>query len=423
MAVSSASVGSLFRICKFLAKTALKGAAIGFFLLVVVPYVMLLLSSPAISGDEFIDFYRTDGYILGKDSIALDLHGCVFEKEHDSYLRKIIIDYISTLFNKNDMTLEAAELYQKRAWLFVRDFERGKLLTVKITSCKANGPDSNGGLEGCEAIMRSSPNSIFKFDKVTDGTGHARTTINISHSDLGNVISNAKNGVLVQYAAVLGETDERVFTGEIQLVGRKGISVISDIDDTIKITEVLKFPRMMANTFLKPFQHVEGLPEIYKSWEALDGASFHYVSGSPYQLYNVLKEFMDDAGYPGGSMYLKTARVELLEPLEYDFIKLFAGVQAFKLAHILPLIHKYPDRDFILIGDSGEKDPEVYGKVFHQFPDQIKCIYIREVEDSDLSKERFLKAFDGVPDAQWLTFSTPSQLNKSVFSGQSYKCK
>ena len=164
------------------------------------------------------------------------------------------------------------------------------------------------------------------------------------------------------------------------------------------------------------------MPEVYQQWENSFKAAFHYVSGSPYQLYDTLVEFMENAKLPQGSMYLKTARVELLEPLEYDFIKLFMGVESFKLGHILPLVRKYPKRKFVLVGDSGEKDPEVYSKVFDTYPNQILCIYIREVEGSDLTEERFSSAFRNVPAAQWRRFKDPSILRKADFSSPQIVC-
>ena len=108
---------------------------------------------------------------------------------------------------------------------------------------------------------------------------------------------------IVTYRAVTGKKENRIFEGTVQLVSPKGISAISDIDDTLKITNVFKGKKeLMKNTYLKEFTPVPGMADVYQHWRrrGRDGesdteegqlppvTSFHFVSPSVYQLYEDL---------------------------------------------------------------------------------------------------------------------------------------
>ena len=67
--------------------------------------------------------------------------------------------------------------------------------------------------------------------------------------------------------------DFRSTEGRIFLAGASGISVISDIDDTIKLTEVTSRSRMLARTFLEDFVPIPGMAEVYQQWAQQGGLS------------------------------------------------------------------------------------------------------------------------------------------------------
>ena len=72
---------------------------------------------------------------------------------------------------------------------------------------------------------------------------------------------------IVTYRAVTGKKENRIFEGTVQLVSPKGISAISDIDDTLKITNVFKGKKeLMKNTYLKEFTPVPGMADVYQHW-------------------------------------------------------------------------------------------------------------------------------------------------------------
>ncbi len=195
--------------------------------------------------------------------------------------------------------------------------------------------------------------------------------------------------------------------GTVQLIPPEGVSVVSDIDDTIKISQVLDGRELLKNTFLRPFPAVPGMADAYTEW-AGSGVAFHYVSASPWQLYPALSEFVGEKGFPGGSLHLRIFSLR-----KEDRIDFFGPSEEYKIETISGLLGSYPSRRFILVGDSGEKDPEVYGNIARSFPGQVLHIFIREIEGAANDEARFNAAWEGVPDAVGRTiFTDPAQLEQ-----------
>ncbi|SSD58667.1 uncharacterized protein SCODWIG_00428 [Saccharomycodes ludwigii] len=156
------------------------------------------------------------------------------------------------------------------------------------------------------------------------------------------------------------------------------ISVISDIDDTIKHTGVVGDKRsLICNTFQNDYSQWL-IPSVSKWYGLLShnySIEFFYVSNSPIQLYPFLQEFISQF-YPSGVIFLK----------EYFQGNLLSNIMVSsakrKLGFIAKVIRDYPSKKFILIGDSGEKDLEAYITTAIMFPKQVLAIYIRSVPGS-----------------------------------------
>ena len=184
--------------------------------------------------------------------------------------------------------------------------------------------------------------------------------------------------------------------GSIRFLEPEGLSVVSDIDDTVKITHVPAGKKaVLRNTFLKEFKAAEGMRERYRRWVAEAGDSadtcFHYVSGSPWQLYGPLSRFLFEIeGFPAGTVHMKNLRMNLLDRGAVRDIMAFAiggdlATLDQKVRQITNLMIHLPRRKFILVGDSGEKDPEVYRAIRKLFPDQVLRIYILDVQGERLA--------------------------------------
>lgn len=154
--------------------------------------------------------------------------------------------------------------------------------------------------------------------------------------------------------------------------------VISDIDDTVlwtNVTNKLNMALMLArsNPFTrKPFK---GVAALYRALHAgvggNEGNPVFYVSSSPWHLFDPLVEFMRLQHIPLGPLMLRELSVRgLLEP---------DRSRNHKLDKIEKILRAYPSLQFVLIGDSGERDPEIYAEVLRRHPQSVRVIYIRNV--------------------------------------------
>jgi phosphatidate phosphatase APP1 len=157
--------------------------------------------------------------------------------------------------------------------------------------------------------------------------------------------------------------------------------VISDIDDTVLPTDAGSIFKMAFNTFIKnhftrfPFR---GVPSFYNALQkGISGENFNpvfYVSSSPWNLYDLLSDFFKVNNIPAGPLLLK----------DYGFThkKIFTESHlGHKTKMIRNILNTYPQLPFILIGDSGQKDPEIYSQIVNEFPGRINSVYIRDVSD------------------------------------------
>lgn len=191
-------------------------------------------------------------------------------------------------------------------------------------------------------------------------------------------IQGSTNGWLT-FTAASGHSG----TGRLQLIDPVGLSIVSDIDDTIKVTEIPAGARIVVrNSFFKEYTDAPGMQNMYRQWA--DMATFHYVSGSPWQLYTTLRNFlMDDADFPEGTFHMKTVRKNLFNLGSWSDLRELTTNEFItyeqKIDQISDLMETYPGREFILIGDSGEMDPEVYTTIRNRYPDQVREVIIRDV--------------------------------------------
>jgi phosphatidate phosphatase APP1 len=157
--------------------------------------------------------------------------------------------------------------------------------------------------------------------------------------------------------------------------------IISDIDDTVIYTSVVSKTKMLYYTFFKNAYSRLAFPGVAALYWALHRGlnnkahnPIFYVSNGPWNLYDMLSDFMDINNLPKGPILLRDfgTRNDNDQILSY---------QDHKYNEIVNILRTYPNMPFILIGDSGEKDADIYRRVAHLFPNRIKAIYIRNVQD------------------------------------------
>ena len=176
-------------------------------------------------------------------------------------------------------------------------------------------------------------------------------------------------GTVELAAPFRGLTDPHHTTFEVGVAPPEArFGVISDVDDTILETGVQRVGEMVKQTFTgsaltrTPF---EGAPELYRDLAAGVNPVF-YVSSSPWNLHAFLVAFLDNREFPRGPVLLR----DLLGTAEGREQK------SVRLHEILDL---HPTLRFVLLGDSGEHDPQVYAELVRDYPGRIIAVYIREV--------------------------------------------
>jgi phosphatidate phosphatase APP1 len=192
--------------------------------------------------------------------------------------------------------------------------------------------------------------------------------------------------------------------GQAYLVDPQGLSVISDIDDTLKHSYVVCKRTLLTNTFLRPFETIPGMADVFRRWWA-EGAAFHYVSSSPWQLYGHLAEHLAVEGFPTGSFHLRHFRLR-----DHLLRRLLLLRRSGKLSVIRRIVRRYPERRFLLVGDSGEHDPEMYGALARRYPRQIAGIYIRHLDTKRSNERRYARALRKVDPARVVVYRDASEL-------------
>lgn len=154
--------------------------------------------------------------------------------------------------------------------------------------------------------------------------------------------------------------------------------IISDIDDTVlwsNVTNKLRMLKMLAVTNAhtrKPFKGVAALYRALRDGAGGDeGNPVFYVSSSPWHLYTPLVDFFAAQEIPLGPLLLR----------ELGLRALFSGGRHHdhKLKNIERILQTYPQLPFVLIGDSGQMDPEIYKEVVERHPGRVRAIYIRSI--------------------------------------------
>ena len=154
--------------------------------------------------------------------------------------------------------------------------------------------------------------------------------------------------------------------------------VISDLDDTVLKTDVANLLKVARNTFLNnahtrlPFSGVAAFYQALQQGTRQNFNPIYYVSNAPWNLYDLLVDFFEVREIPLGALFLVSLGLtdeHLIRPSGMDH----------KLGAIEHLLNTHPDLPFILIGDSGELDPEIYLEAVRNHPGRIPTIYIRDV--------------------------------------------
>jgi phosphatidate phosphatase APP1 len=155
--------------------------------------------------------------------------------------------------------------------------------------------------------------------------------------------------------------------------------VISDMDDTVIQSHVTDFIRAAGMVLLENARTRLPFPGVAAFYAALvqgrsgtAGNPIFYVSSSPWNLYDVIAEFLEAQQIPAGPMLLR----------DWDLGPSLLRNASYKSGVIREILATYPRMPFVLIGDSGQEDPEIYAEVVSTHPGRILAVYIRNVRQN-----------------------------------------
>lgn len=168
-------------------------------------------------------------------------------------------------------------------------------------------------------------------------------------------------------------------TGRVLVPSGARFGVISDLDDTVvrsSATNALKMAWIVLLNDARSRLPFEGVAAFYRALQrgpsGRDYNPVFYVSSSPWNIYDVIEDFLNVHHVPEGPIFLKDWSLSVLGKHEEH-----------KMALIRTLLKTYPELPFVLIGDSGQEDPEIYLQAAREFPGRIPAIYIRDVTTAE----------------------------------------
>lgn len=187
--------------------------------------------------------------------------------------------------------------------------------------------------------------------------------------------------------------DFREYEGEYKVVDPATTGVISDIDDTVLVSHSTRLIRKMSLILFRNAYTRTTIPFI-KHWHGHISQlnhdtypdDFFYVSNSEWNLYDFLEDFFEFNGLPKGVFLLQNLKRGLR-----DLVSAGSTNQSHKYGSIRFLMNFFPEKPFILIGDNGQRDMDIYSMICRQSPERVKGIMIRKL--SGVHRERKYELF------------------------------
>lgn len=220
-------------------------------------------------------------------------------------------------------------------------------------------------------------------EAVTDAEGYFVTRFN---PDPDRLTSPWTSGTVELGGAYRGLTDPHTTPHQVRVPGQNArFGILSDIDDTILETGVQRVGQMIRQTFTGSAltrTPLPGAPDLYRDLAAGVNPVF-YVSSSPWNLHAFLVAFLRHREFPTGPVLLR------------DLLGTPAGREQ-KTSRIREILNVHPQLPFVLIGDSAERDPEIYADIVRAYPGRILAVYIREMrlDPGDGRVEKVSRAWD-----------------------------
>ncbi|KAL8999800.1 MAG: hypothetical protein Q9169_001473 [Polycauliona sp. 2 TL-2023] len=256
----------------------------------------------------------------------------------------------------------------------------------------ASGEQGGGG-----AVTPNGGDQEVKFPYATTSQGDFDAFVQIESNGLadGNSTSDIQRLNVYTQGSTIGNATS-------YLVPPTGLTIISDIDDILRITKIYQPKEGLLNSFARPFVAWKNMPEIYANWSrSIPDFHFHYLTTTPEQVTRNYMDFIYKT-YPGGSFDTR--------PLNFSDVSATLSIRKFLLDKIF---ETYPERKFILVADTSNSDVmKAYPQMAKDFPGQVQCIFLRNTSATD-EGDRFpydTSGFEDLDENTYMFFKVPDDL-------------
>lgn len=251
------------------------------------------------------------------------------------------------------------------------------------------------------AVHRTAADNLIDSLKVLDSDEVEDATVEL---EIAGVRLRARTDDDGNFEAVTKDLERRLPVGDVPLHARlvdgngwwaraargavrvlpddeEHVAVLSDYDDTVVESGVKNKITMGMGAIFRNAAQIEPVPGVAVAYRrALEAGAkgMFFLSGSPLSFHPRVSFFLQKNGIPSGPLLLKDFGKD-------DMFK----QKAYKRRRLERLLEVLPKTRFVLVGDSGEHDPEIYAGLRAAHPERVVGIVIRRVKGDDSPPDRF----------------------------------
>ena len=339
----------------------------------------------------------------------LRVHGNVFKQPDIS---NDTIDNLANVFLIDTSVAQLDQAGQDMARNLTREIYVVQQDDVNVTVNILPGPQfgGDGEPEGGGGVTAGGINQTIQLPYETTPEGDFDTFIQLDQTT--SSLTPGAGEIPPQRVNVYAQgTDTGNATS--YLVSDNGLTVISDIDDILRITKIYDPKEGLLNSFARPFTQWMNMPDIYRNWsQSLPNMHFHYLTTTPEQVTRNYMDFIYKT-YPGGSFDTR--------PLNFSDLSATLSIRKFLLDKVF---QTFPNRKFILVADTSNPDVmRDYPQMATDYPGQVQCIFLRNTSATD-SSDHFpynTEGFQNLNQQMYMFFLVPDDLRGlDIVNGQCY---
>ncbi|KAH8834461.1 hypothetical protein DL96DRAFT_1491686 [Flagelloscypha sp. PMI_526] len=240
--------------------------------------------------------------------------------------------------------------------------------------------------------------STFRFNPNTDSRGEFAQFVPLNKTS--DALTTLQENVIQKIDVTL-PFDTQLSNATSYLVPPSGLSIVSDIDDILRVTKIYQPEQGLNNTFVNKFIAWSTMPKIYSKWQDIKGVHFHYLTTTPEPATRMYEQFIFGT-YPGGSFSTR--------PYNFTTFDQIFNVREVALRNVM---QSFPQRKFVLVGDTTNKDVmKLYPSMAKEFNGSVTCILLRNTSNTD-GEDKFpydTSDFKGLDKSSYFFFNDAADL-------------